>query len=76
MHVLLSTMLLGYLESSSSWNLDWLRLLPLVNVEIRWANSMGLVTEIQVKGHITATLNGTLQYSRKPLIIDSHLNPQ
>jgi hypothetical protein len=59
----------------SIWNLDWLYLLPIVNVEIRWANSMGLVTEIQVKGQISATLNGTLQYSRKPVIIDSQLNP-
>lgn len=36
---------------------------------------MGLVAEIQVKGQIAASLNGTLRYSRKPVIVDSHLNP-
>ncbi|XP_045027440.1 uncharacterized protein LOC116919379 [Daphnia magna] len=66
----------GYLESpTSSWNPEWLYLLPLVNVDIRWANSMGFVTQFRVTGQITATLNGTLRYSRQPATIDSHLNP-
>lgn len=71
---------LGYLEaeSVSFQNLVWLHQLPLVNVEIRWANSMGFVTEVRVAGQITATLDGSISATKtqqKETVIDSHLNP-
>jgi len=36
--------------------LEWFQLLPLVNVDINWPNSMGWITRIRVDGHILATL--------------------
>lgn len=66
----------GYLGGdSTSWpSIVWLHQLPLANVEIRWANSMGFVTQVLVTGHITASVNGSLD-SSQPMTIDSHLNP-
>ena len=68
----------GYLGSDGSdigKNVEWLHQLPLVNVEIRWANSMGFLTQVRVTGQITATLDGSLHYSRKPMSIESRMNP-
>jgi hypothetical protein len=36
--------------------LAWFQLLPLVNGDINWPNSMGWITRIRVDGHILATL--------------------
>ena len=58
----------------------WFQLLPLVNVEMAWANSMGFLNRIRVEGQLALTLNGhfnfDLQHSNtSDLTIDASLNP-
>ena len=60
-----------------SMDFQWLHQLPIVNVDIRWANSIGGITKVQVDGQIDGTLNGPIHFSRTPgiLNIQSQLNP-
>jgi len=58
----------------------WFKLLPLVSVEMAWANSMGFLNRIQVQGQLAMTLNGhatiDLQHYRSgDITLDAHLNP-
>ena len=57
--------------------LEWFQLLPLVNVDISWPNSMGWITRIRVDGHILATLDGHYQLQRRSnrLTLESQLKP-
>jgi len=50
--------------------------LPIVNVDIRFANSIGALTKIQVGGQLDSTLNGPIHFDRKSDIrIETQLNP-
>lgn len=55
---------------------QWFHQLPLVNVDIRWANSMGFLTKASVTGQISTTFDGPISWTRDPILsIKSHLNP-
>lgn len=60
--------------------MQWFQLLPLVNVEMAWANSMGFLNRIRVQGQLGLTLNGHLtldpqRFKNGETALDAHLNP-
>ena len=63
-------------DEGSLNGLRWLHQLPIINVDIRWANSMGFLTRVVVDGQMSASIDGSIVWTQRPaLAIHSQLNP-